>query len=182
MCYVFSMHKEQADVFHLHDFLILDLREKKKKKERKKKPSRMKKSSVCGSCAYPHVQVCACIRSLEPKPVASPFLRLLDALEKRLLGLQWVTLPEHRSWRSCTPWEQKTCLGGYSDPKHWDDHAQTQDSMQVSFLPYKPFFIPWLLASLQFLHCPLTLMSLQLLLSFFLRTHAMLFCITWWLR
>lgn len=25
MCYVFSMHKEQTDVFHLHDFLILDL-------------------------------------------------------------------------------------------------------------------------------------------------------------
>lgn len=33
MCYVFSVHKEQADVFHLHDSLILDLR----KKERKKK-------------------------------------------------------------------------------------------------------------------------------------------------
>lgn len=32
MCYVFSTHKEQADVFHLHDFLILDLRKKKKEK------------------------------------------------------------------------------------------------------------------------------------------------------
>lgn len=27
---MFSTHKEQADVFHLHDVLILDLREKKK--------------------------------------------------------------------------------------------------------------------------------------------------------
>lgn len=34
MCYVFSVHKEQADVFHLHESLILDLR-KKKRKEKK---------------------------------------------------------------------------------------------------------------------------------------------------
>ena len=37
MCYVFSTHKGQADVFHLHDFLILDLREKKERKKKKEK-------------------------------------------------------------------------------------------------------------------------------------------------
>lgn len=33
VCYVFSMHKEQADVFHLCDSLILDVRKKKRKKK-----------------------------------------------------------------------------------------------------------------------------------------------------
>lgn len=35
MCYVFSVHKEQADVFHLYDSLILDLREKKNREKEK---------------------------------------------------------------------------------------------------------------------------------------------------
>lgn len=98
--------------------------------------------NVSGSGTDPHIQVCACMRSLKPEPKASPFLRLLAASEKKLLGLQWVTSPQHRSWRSCTPWEQKTCLAGYSDPKHWDELAQAQDIMQVGFPPCKPFFIP----------------------------------------
>lgn len=40
MWYVFSMHKEQADVFHVHDLLILDLRGKKERKKETIKPWR----------------------------------------------------------------------------------------------------------------------------------------------
>lgn len=84
MCYVFSTHKEQADVFHLHDFLILDLR---KKKERKQKGliKNEEMHSISGSGTDPHVQVRAYKIFLDPQPIAFPFLRLLAAMEKRPL-------------------------------------------------------------------------------------------------
>lgn len=119
-------------------FLNFRSQKKKKKKETIKNEEM---HSVSGSGTDPHVQVCACMRSLEPEPMASPFLRLLAASEKRLLGLQRVTSAEHGSWGSCTPWEQKTCLGRYSDAECLDELAQTQASVQVCF-SQKPFFIP----------------------------------------
>lgn len=53
--------------------------------------------SVSGSGTDPDVEVCACMRSLQPEPVDFPFLRLLADLKERLLGLQWMSPPEHRS-------------------------------------------------------------------------------------
>lgn len=55
MWYVFSMHKEQTDVFHVHDLLILDLRGKKRKKKETIEYEEM--HSVSGSCTDPHIQV-----------------------------------------------------------------------------------------------------------------------------
>lgn len=53
--------------------------------------------SMPGSGTDPHVEVCVCMRSLQPEPVDFPFLGLLADLKERLLGLQWMSSPEHRS-------------------------------------------------------------------------------------
>lgn len=53
--------------------------------------------SMPGSGIDPHVEVCVCMSSLQLEPMDFPFLRLLADLKERLLGLQWMSSPEHRS-------------------------------------------------------------------------------------
>lgn len=118
---------------------FLNFRSQEKKKRKKKETVKNEEMhSVSGSGTDPHVQVCAYMRSLEPEPTASPFLRekapgtaMGDFSRGQVLG------------ELCMgTWEQKTCLGGYSDTKCCNELVQSQASTQVCFLPCKPFFIP----------------------------------------
>lgn len=137
--------------------------------------------SVSGSGIDPHVEVCVCMRSLQSEPMDLPFLRLLADLKERLLGLQWVSSPEHRS-------EGKLYIMGKKDlfrrllwPKMLGWTCADPEQVQVCLPPHKPFFIP--LASCLPSVSPLPIISwVSNSFSASLPTKALLFLITWWLR